>query len=155
MDTTVLGIIVSLGAATVVAYLGLRKKGRRAPVRPVSYRCVGIEPPDPLAACSAVKALSSYRFLPGQAPQIPLPGCTAARCSCKFVHFEDRRARDRRSARGQQVRSLQQLDWAERRASRGRRKTDRTSRTDDARMQAALAEKKRRRGQDGKRSPTR
>jgi hypothetical protein len=40
--------------------------------------------------------LETARFLSGEAPPLPLPGCTAPRCLCRYAHYEDRRARDRR-----------------------------------------------------------
>lgn len=141
---TVVWVIVIACALGALAYFMMRKRKPQVPARRVSYRCVGIESPDPVTACSAVKALAGHRFLSGQAPQLPVPGCTAARCTCKFVHFEDRRAGSRRKDRGQQVRSLKSLDWAERRNSRGRRKTDRAAPLNEAQVQAALAEKRRR-----------
>lgn len=136
--------ILAVVVAGILIYLWKRKQAPKPVVRAISYRCVGIESPDPHAACSAVRAMAGHRFLAGQSPQIPVPGCSAPRCSCKFVHYEDRRAGDRRGTRGQQVRSLKSLDWAERRSPRGRRKADRAARMDEAAMQAALAEKRRR-----------
>jgi hypothetical protein len=74
---------------------------------------------------------------------LPLPGCTADRCTCKYVHFDDRRIGSRRQER--QVRKSHPMDWVERRRSRGRRKTDRRGMLDEERMQAAIAEKRKRR----------
>jgi len=52
-------------------------------------------------ACAAAKKMAGERFLAGQAPQIPLPGCTSVNCECRFVHHDDRRVgRDRRSPFG-------------------------------------------------------
>jgi hypothetical protein len=148
MDVSDLGIIVAVGLAAGGAWLAFgRKKGLRpASSRPVSYRCVGIQPADPVSSCEVARAMSGRRFLPGQAPHLPLSGCTAARCACKYVHFDDRRAGDRRSDLGQQVRKFHSLDWAERRSSRGRRKTDRRGMLTEAEMQAAIAQKRKRRG---------
>ena len=47
-------------------------------------------------SCKAARALEGQRFLAHQAPALPLPGCTAARCTCSFAKFSDRRAEDRR-----------------------------------------------------------
>lgn len=146
MSLTALWVVLLVGVAGILIYLGMRgRRPKPAAVRPRAYRCVGIEAADPHTACSAVKALVGHRFLAGQAPQLPVPGCTAPRCTCKFVHYDDRRAGNRRRDRGQQVRSLKSLDWAERRNKRGRRKADRAAPLDDAQMQAALAEKRRKR----------
>ena len=49
-------------------------------------------------ACSAAEELSGHRFLAAKAPMLPLPGCDADECTCRFEHHEDRRSRkDRRS----------------------------------------------------------
>jgi hypothetical protein len=147
MNGAGLGIIIVVALA-VCAFLLWRalKPAPAAPVRAVSYRCVGIQPADPLMACDAVKGIAGQRFLPGQAPKLPLPDCMVDRCSCRYVHFDDRRGGSRRAATGIQVRRLQPMDWEERRHNRGRRKTDRRGMLDEAKMQAAIAEKRKRRG---------
>lgn len=145
MDLSVLGIVVVVLAVGI--WLWQRSKTRsKATTRRVSYRCVGVQPADPVVACEVVKSMSGRRFLPGQAPNLPLAGCSAARCNCKYVHFDDRRSGERREDRGAQVRKLQSLDWAERRYGRGRRKTDRRGMLSDDQVQAAIAEKRKRRG---------
>jgi hypothetical protein len=147
MDLIGVGVVVVVVVAAAWIWMSRRNKSRRGDVsRRVSYRCVGLQPADPVVACEVVKSMSGRRFLPGQAPHLPLPGCTAARCSCKYVHFDDRRSGDRRAERGAQVRKLQSLDWAERRYSRGRRKTDRRGMLSEEQVQAAIAEKRKRRG---------
>ncbi|MEO8224593.1 MAG: hypothetical protein ABI661_07285 [Gammaproteobacteria bacterium] len=51
--------------------------------------------------CAAVQALASQRFLPEEAPQMPLAGCDQAACQCGYAHHSDRRDReDRRSGWG-------------------------------------------------------
>jgi hypothetical protein len=47
-------------------------------------------------ACAAALGTLGERFLASEAPQLPLPGCDAADCRCRFIHFEDRRASDER-----------------------------------------------------------
>ena len=63
-------------------------------------------------ACSAVKQFptklflsakaspfgETQRFLSREAPLLPLAECTVARCQCHYVHYADRRERDRRHA---------------------------------------------------------
>jgi hypothetical protein len=52
-------------------------------------------------ACAAAKSLTGERFLASEAPQIPLPGCDAPACECRFTHHKDRRSgKDRRSPFG-------------------------------------------------------
>ncbi len=48
-------------------------------------------------ACAAAYAIEGERFLPGAAPQIPLPECDAPVCNCLYVRHNDRRlSRNRR-----------------------------------------------------------
>lgn len=60
------------------------------------FHAVGIRPgPN---SCAAAKSLQGQRFLSDAAPHIPLAGCNASSCRCRFVHFTDRRSgEDRRS----------------------------------------------------------
>jgi hypothetical protein len=45
--------------------------------------------------------MSGRRFLSNLAPRLPLDGCDAADCSCRFTHHNDRRTgKDRRSPFG-------------------------------------------------------
>ena len=47
--------------------------------------------------CRKVEALIGTRFLATEAPKLPLAGCTARTCSCRYVHHADRRSEaDRR-----------------------------------------------------------
>ena len=47
--------------------------------------------------CAAVQMCKGKRYLCREAPRLPLEGCNAARCDCKYRHFEDRRAAPRRA----------------------------------------------------------
>lgn len=50
-------------------------------------------------ACAAAVALRGQRYLPGDAPKLPLKECTQQRqCVCAFKHHSDRRAGPRRSS---------------------------------------------------------
>ncbi len=52
----------------------------------------------PANACAAAKQMAGVRHMASEAPPLPLPGCTAARCECRYVHHDDRRSgKDRRS----------------------------------------------------------
>lgn len=63
------------------------------------YHAVAIKPGS--YVCSAASEIVGKRFLASEAPELPLPGCAAARCECHFVHFRDRRSgKDRRSPFG-------------------------------------------------------
>jgi hypothetical protein len=48
-------------------------------------------------ACAASQACQARRYLSSEAPRLPLAGCDAAHCDCKYVHFPDRRGSRRRS----------------------------------------------------------
>lgn len=49
-----------------------------------------------LYACKAAQELAGQRFLPDEAPAIPLPGCDEAKCRCAYSHHGDRRDRENR-----------------------------------------------------------
>ncbi len=46
--------------------------------------------------CGNARRLHSQRFLSEAAPRLPVDGCDAANCGCRFVHHADRRAGDDR-----------------------------------------------------------
>lgn len=86
------------------------------------WHAVAIKPKGP--CCEAVQSRRSARFLPSDAPRLPLAECdTADTCSCVYKHHADRRAQPRRQddkdglARGSKVEQ-------ERRLPGERRKTD-------------------------------
>lgn len=53
--------------------------------RSVSIDCRGV-------ACDEAAALSTQRFVLGEAPQLPLAGCDRSNCKCRYRHHSDRRA---------------------------------------------------------------
>lgn len=55
------------------------------------------------------------------APRLPLSGCDAGVCTCKYRHFEDRRAGDRRAAEAMPKGKRLTVN---RRAKQGRRADD-------------------------------
>ena len=42
-------------------------------------------------ACTQVKKLKGKSFLASKVSQIPLNGCNAKACTCRYVHYTDRR----------------------------------------------------------------
>ena len=46
--------------------------------------------------CSGAQAIRERRYLAREAPRLPLPNCDAATCHCRYSHFDDRRAGERR-----------------------------------------------------------
>ncbi len=103
-------------------------KTRRAAVSPRNpWRGTSIVHDD--TACDAVKNISGKRFLDTDrvTPAIPLPGCDAAQCNCRYERHEDRRdtADDRRAPNALQSNLYADSGKANRRLrKRGRRKTD-------------------------------
>jgi hypothetical protein len=71
--------------------------------------------------CAAVKSLAGRRFLPSDAPSLPLAACSLSdQCKCRFQKHVDRRDYERRLP-GEKGK------WyggAEQRRSRGRRQSD-------------------------------
>ena len=127
--------IVIVAAAALIAlalwwqYAGKRQQPRAAKVRDLrrpsnNYHCVEVR--YRRDACDAVKQIAEKRFLPGEAPELPAPGCDATKCTCRYVHHDDRRQddRDRRSSVAHMVPASAGGD---RRKKRDRRKTSRTS----------------------------
>lgn len=98
--------LVLLACAVLLAYAMRRALGaKKTPlVRPGGterhpFHCVEVQSDD--AACTAVRQLAGLRFLSAQAPLLPVVGCNAAVCSCRYVHRDDRRQEDRRNPYGQ------------------------------------------------------
>lgn len=98
-------LILSVATLIALAWWWWRHAGKRgrspaARARPAgrpagNFHCVEIRHLDD--ACDAVKRFGDKRFLPGEAPEIPVAGCDAVTCSCRYVHHEDRRHGDRRT----------------------------------------------------------
>lgn len=101
--------MIALGLTAVAGFIALallwRHAGKRQhlraarvrdPKRPSdSYQCVEVR--CGTDACDAVKKFEARRLLSGEAPEIPVPGCDAAECSCRYVHHKDRRHSERRN----------------------------------------------------------
>jgi len=86
------------------------------------YRCVSIRRPG--RSCQAVRAIAGRRYLPHEAPRLPLEACDEAFCSCGFRRHRDRRSHERRNAFDPRT-ACWTADQEERRAlRRGRRKGD-------------------------------
>lgn len=46
--------------------------------------------------CTKVAEIDGRLFLAAEAPKIPMPECDAAKCRCRYVHYEDRRGAENR-----------------------------------------------------------
>ncbi|MDP1862696.1 MAG: hypothetical protein Q8K52_02185 [Thiobacillus sp.] len=84
------------------------------------YHCVEVKTGN--YACEAAAKLGEVRFLPNEAPTLPLPGCSAPKCACSFVHYDDRRDDIRRGTYGEWA-SIPPEEEGERRARSERRKS--------------------------------
>lgn len=89
------------------------------PYRAVSVKCGP-------GACEQALELSKRRFLSGELVNLPLPDCTSTNCSCKFVHYPDRRDSDGDQRAPTALRSELYIasGKSERRNRKGRRKDD-------------------------------
>lgn len=125
-------LLVALTVLGLIVFIFVRKRSESTRFSAVaesskedrkrSYHAVEIRPS--AQACSAVRSFRNKRFLSRDAPPIPLPSCTSPECDCVYVHYDDRRSRQRRDvflhgAYRQGERNL------ERRRQTGRRFTDR------------------------------
>lgn len=96
-------VIIVLIDAALVWFFFVRNKSdiKRMPIKKVpvvhsKYHCVTVNSNH--ESCDAVKQLGGKRILSAEAPLLPLPGCDAESCHCKFEHHEERRDDDRRGA---------------------------------------------------------
>lgn len=147
MDSTVVIIICILALLAVIAVRGLASRNgskrpstkskagtsrpaiarRPAPKRAADSSAASYQALSVVGNCTAARAIGGKRFLVREAPELPLPGCDAATCQCKFAHHDDRRREDydRRQKQNQLRSELYVSDGhRERRVSRGRRATD-------------------------------
>lgn len=102
--------LLGLVAILLITWLYLRRRGAAkkeqevAAARPrkaesTAYHAVSIK--FGRDACAAAKSLTGHRFLANEAPRLPLSGCDAEICECRFTHHKDRRSgKDRRSPFG-------------------------------------------------------
>lgn len=88
--------------AAIIFQIRKRKRGNQQSnmqsARVKTYPAVGIR--YNLLACNAVQPLYGKRFLATEAPALPVAGCNVRPCPCRYIHFADRRAEDRRAQYG-------------------------------------------------------
>ena len=76
--------------------------------------------------CAEAKALRGQKFLSREAPSLPLQGCNRDDCTCRYEHYEDRRATPRRARDlGVAVDGWIEVDRRGTVVKRGRRTADR------------------------------
>jgi hypothetical protein len=96
------------------------------PVKPAAdgdtrFRAVSIHAGE--QCCEAARQFGNMRFLCAKAPRLPVPGCDAVSCECRYVHFTDRRSGEDRRGTYDWTRE-RQMGFVNRRSRRGRRSTD-------------------------------
>ena len=86
--------LTTITISLAIAILWLLSTTRRTPPVPSKqhYHCVCVEPPGDGVCCTRCEELRGRRFLVKSAPPLPIPGCTAETCTCRYVHYADRRA---------------------------------------------------------------
>ncbi|KZX51224.1 hypothetical protein A3709_10360 [Halioglobus sp. HI00S01] len=98
-----------------------RRTRQSAAVEPWhSVSCVG--------NCPALNTYKGKRFLVASVPPLPVPGCKADHCDCRYVHYTDRRddMDERRGLNGLRAELYTQSGKGDRRSrSGGRRSEDR------------------------------
>ena len=127
-------VLIAVAALTALAFWWYQRATRshprerraRAPARTAgNYRCVELRYRGD--ACDAVKRVGARRFLPVEAPAIPMSGCDVALCSCRYVHHDDRRDDDRRHPYAEKASQPPPSVGEERRSRKDRRKSARPS----------------------------
>ena len=86
INSFLIGAIIAVAIAAVFALTGTRrgtgnrdKRGELGKLRSSGhYWGVRIQP----GQCTAIRPFAGRRFRFDEAPALPLPGCTAKRCSC-------------------------------------------------------------------------
>lgn len=103
MVQTIVLVLLAAAVAIWFRHATTQKKQRAAAAARQgprnSYHCVEVRSGS--TACKAARDLANVRFLSDQAPRLPVSGCTAQKCTCSFIHHEDRRDDDRRHPYGQ------------------------------------------------------
>jgi hypothetical protein len=76
------------------------------------------------AGCPAAQALQDQHYTFDEAPELPVPGCDSAHCTCQFKGLRDRRSRVRRTHEDRRNEVRFDKDHPERRSPDGRRRSD-------------------------------
>lgn len=76
--------------------------------------------------CHAAESIRKFRYLPEDAPALPLSSCTLKVCNCRYVHHADRRSGtwDRRKLIGKHRDYMLFFGNEDQREGRGRRARD-------------------------------
>jgi len=115
----------------VIAAIFIVQLQNRAADKPTSqpgkknnpFRAVSIR--SGLTPCTAAQKLSGRRYFLNDAPALPLEGCDAANCECRFVRHADRREDyDRRTPLQRNFALIAERMASNRREQEGRRDAD-------------------------------
>jgi hypothetical protein len=118
-------VALSIFLIMLAAIINIFRRLKRAANHPKSidankYHAVAIG--KNTAACSAASQLEGKRFLSNEAPVLPVSGCNVWPCRCRYIHYADRRAEDRRFPFGVR-KSAERHTAASERRRRDRRKS--------------------------------
>jgi hypothetical protein len=120
----IVGLVAALASIAGAAWWLVARRARPADASPqpakAGGRFGGVEIRVRIGACRAARELEGERFLAKNAPALPLPACTAAKCTCRFTKLSDRRTDGRRLEQGSLTASL--FLAANRRSKRDRRR---------------------------------
>ncbi len=74
--------------------------------------------------CAAAQALQDRQYSFDEAPELPVPGCDSAHCTCQFLGLRERRTHPRRTHEDRRSEIRFDPDHPERRSPKGRRRSD-------------------------------
>ena len=99
----VIALVVFGAAIAFWWFLAARQKKHQATLASrrharSSYHAVEVRAGD--FTCGAAQKLEHVRYLSDEAPTLPVPGCKVERCTCSYIHHDDRRDDDRRNPYG-------------------------------------------------------
>jgi hypothetical protein len=85
-------ITIVAGATIALRVQGGKKTGPRPVPRPARrFRAVSLVPADGVSCCAVCDTLGKRRTLLREAPKLPIAGCLAPECTCRYRHHRDRR----------------------------------------------------------------
>lgn len=120
-------VVLSSGLVVAAGLWWILRRRAAVPVDTASarprnpYHCVAIKRGS--RACAAANALEGRRFLPAEAPLLPLASCDVEGCVCKYARFDDRRDEERRRPHALGRGFVDAKDGGERRGAMDRRRT--------------------------------
>jgi hypothetical protein len=125
MNGLIFAVVAALvAAARAACWVAARRRAPRPSAQQARVKAGGpfggVQIRTRANACRAAQLLGRQRFLTKDAPALPLPECTAERCSCTFSKLSDRRTDGRRLDHGGLSASLFQATT--RRKKRDRRR---------------------------------